>query len=137
MRYSPLLGLLALAACQMESTSTCSQVPAVVGNWHYSSVEETPVHASVTGTLSITSASCSSIVGQMDVVQTDANGATQRLAGPVTGQVVDGSSFQFDAFLEATPRQHLASIHGDSLSGSWVSTAGTQSATGTFGGKRQ
>ena len=130
-------GIVALAACQMDTTSSCTDVPAVVGNWRYSSVEDTPVHATVSGTLTITSASCSGIVGQMDVVQTDAAGATQRLAGPVTGQVVDGSSFQFNAFLEATPRQHLASIHGDSLSGSWVSTAGTQPATGTFGGRRQ
>lgn len=136
MRAILLLALVPLAACQV-TTSQCSAVPAVVGTWRYSATETTPVRTSISGTLSITSANCSAIVGQLDVVQTTATGATQRLAGPITGQVVDGSSFQFDAYIDASPRQHLASLKGDSLNGSWVSTDGSQAATGTFGGKRQ
>jgi hypothetical protein len=134
-RFLP-LALLPLAACQLTTTE-CSAVPSVTGTWRYSASETAPVRASVSGTLSITSASCSGIVGQLDVVETTATGATLRLAGPITGQVVDGSSFQFDAFLEGTPRQHLALLKGDSLTGSWVSTDGTQAASGTFGGRRQ
>ncbi len=137
MRRLLLLGLIPLAACQVE-TVKCGQVPAVTGNWRYTATETTPIRATVSGTLLITSATCDAIVGQMDVVQTDATGATQHLAGPITGQAIDGTSFQFSAYLDATPRQHLATVsHGDSLSGSWVNTGGPQSATGTFGGRLQ
>lgn len=130
------LAAILLSACQME-TAACTQVPAVVGTWRYSAVEEAPVHATVSGTLSITSASCDAVVGSMDIVETSAAGGTQRLAGPVTGQVIDARSFQFDAFVESNPWKHLASVTGDSLSGSWVSVSGTQTASGTFGGRRQ
>ena len=127
---------IALAGCQME-TAACTQVPAVVGTWRYSAVEEAPVHATVSGTLSITSASCDAVVGSMDIVETSATGGNQRLAGPVTGQVIDAMSIQFDAFVDSNPWKHLAVLAGDSLSGSWVSVSGTQSESGTFGGRRQ
>ena len=136
MRRLWVFAAIALAGCQME-TATCTQIPAVVGTWRYSAVEDTPVHATVSGTLTITSASCDAVVGSMDIVETSAAGGTQRLAGPVTGQVIDARSFQFDAFVESNPWKHLASVAGDSLSGSWVSVSGTQAESGTFGGRRQ
>ena len=137
MRHFFVLGFVVVAGCQMDTASSCSSVPPIVGAWRYSATEETPARAAISGTLSITSASCEAIVGSMDVVETTATGGTQRLAGPITGQVVDGTSFQFNAFLEATPRQHLASFKGDSLSGSWVNANGGQAETGSFEGKRQ
>ena len=136
MRRWLLLAPILLAGCQAE-TSTCTQAPPVVGTWRYAGVEQTPLRATMTGTLSISSASCDGIAGQLDVMQTDASGTTRRLAGPVTGQAVDGVSFRFNAFLDANPRQHIASFAGDSLWGSWLSTDGTQSATGTFAARRQ
>ncbi|HEY3935148.1 MAG TPA: hypothetical protein VGL65_11100 [Gemmatimonadales bacterium] len=137
MRTFLVLGLIGVGGCQMETTASCSAVPPIVGRWSYTATESSPVHANLSGTLSITSASCDGIVGSMDVLESDAAGGQQRLAGPITGQVVDGKSFQFSAFIDATPRQHLASVTGDSVSGSWVEAAGSASASGTFGGRKE
>lgn len=130
--FAPIL----IGGCQMD-TLTCGDIPAVIGTWRYTGVEQSPMHATMIGTLSISSVSCSAIVGELDVQQTDALGTTQRRAGPVTGQVIDAVSFRLDAFLETTPRQHIVALRGDSLSGSWVSVDGTQAVTGTFSARHQ
>ncbi|HEY4100288.1 MAG TPA: hypothetical protein VGM20_05355 [Gemmatimonadales bacterium] len=129
------IAAIATAGCQMDATASCSAVPNIVGTWRYAATESSPVHASIAGTLSITSASCDGIVGSMDVVESDQGGGQQRLAGPLTGQVVDGASFQFSAFVDGNARQHLASVAGDSVSGSWVESAAA--ASGTFGGRKE
>lgn len=136
MKFVLLLCLGTLAACQPES-SNCSAVPSAVGTWRYSAAQATPVRASITGTLVFGVISCEAVTGQIDVIVTDAAGGTRRLAGPITGEVIDGKSLQFNAYVEATPWQHVGSFVGDSLSGSWVSAVSGQTETAVFGGRRQ
>lgn len=127
---------LLVAACAPVS-ETCRSEASVVGNWRYSAIEQAPVRATLTGTLSVTQQSCGNFSGTLNVVEVTAQGGSRQLSGPINGQVVDAGSLQFDAFLEADARQHLASIAGDSLTGTWilVDPTGT-SPSGTFGSHR-
>jgi len=125
---------LALGACQVP-VDTCGAGSSVLGAWHYAGQQDAPPARSA-GTLTVTSESCDGFRGLLDLIETDGTGRTRRLSGPVSGRMIDGTSIRFDAFLEAAPRQHLASLHGDSVQGSWLAVGGpsTSSLTGTFTG---
>jgi hypothetical protein len=73
----------------------------------------------------------------MDVVETLATGESRRLAGPVSGTVVDAALVHFEASLGPDGREHLARLEGDSLAGNWVESSGTIPGSGQFGGRRQ
>ena len=130
---------LAVSGCA-TATEPCTAggVVSVVGSWRYSGVQLSPVHASLSGTLVVSRQSCEDFTGQLDLLEVNALGATRRLAGPVSGKVISATSVRFDAFVEAVPRQHLATLAGDSLSGTWLAVDGAgQSVSGTFGGRRE
>jgi hypothetical protein len=131
--------MLAASACAV-ATEPCpaAGVVSVVGSWRYSGSEQAPVRTTLSGTLAISRQSCGQFSGQVDLLEVNAQGSTRRLAGPVSGTVIDVSSIRFDAFVEAVPRQHLATLAGDSLAGTWLAVDGTgQTVSGTFGGRRQ
>ena len=95
------------------------------------------VAAQLTGTLDITGQRCTDLDGTLDVVLIDARGDSRRIAGRVTVQMLDASSIRFDALIGAVPRQHLATLRGDSLIGSWLELSGSAGgATGQFKAKR-
>ena len=131
------VGIMGLSAACSSATGPCNSDTNVLGTWRYSAVEQAPVRATLTGTLAVTQQSCGTFSGVLNVVEVATTGGVRQRSGPVNGKFVDGSSLRFDAFLEADPRQHLASIAGDSLTGTWVRAdpAGT-SPSGTFGGHR-
>lgn len=108
-----------------------------MGNWRYSAVRESPEPGMATGTLSISTAGCGILTGQLDVTEISEAGSSHRLAGMVTGAVFDDGAIRFDADLPNGTRQHLATVSGDSLEGSWASVSGGAAATGTFGGHRK
>ena len=108
-------GLL-LMSCA-TATEPCAATVSVTGNWRYSAIQQAPAHSTLSGTLSVTQQSCASFTGQLDLTEVTAQGGTRRIAGPVSGKVVDAGTVRFDAFLEALPRQHLATLSGDSLNG--------------------
>ncbi len=124
-------------ACSVP-TEACTSGADVKGTWRYSAVQDAPAGTTLSGTLAITQQNCGGFTGQLDVVQTSALGSSQHIGGPVTGRVIDAVSIRFDAVLEATPRQHLATISGDSVSGTWLLLDGQgHTASGTFGGRRE
>lgn len=130
------LSIAALNACSAVDAS-CSTSSPLVGSWRYSGERESPMPGSLTGTLSISTAGCGLLTGQLDVTETDEFGNTQRLAGMVTGAVFDDGSIRFDAELSGGTRQHLAAVSGDSLEGSWASVIGETATSGSFGGHRK
>jgi len=132
------LALLAATACSTSATAPCGAPAAVTGSWRYSAVQDVPVRMTLSGTLVLNSQACSALGGSLDVIAASDRGAQHRIAGVVTGQIVGQSSLQFDAMLDAVPRQHLAKILGDSLSGNWIELAPDgSSVTGTFSAKRE
>ena len=137
MRRLALLAL-ALSACQ-SPVENCGAGAPVTGTWRYAGAQESPVHASLSGSLSITAQSCEDFSGQLDLLVTDELGQSRRLAGPVTGRIIDATTLRFDAYLDATSRQHIGSIAADSIAGSWVAIGGDagQTLAGTFVGRRE
>lgn len=132
------IALLTAAACSTSATAPCRAPTAVAGSWRYSAVQDAPVRMTLSGTLVLSSQACSALSGSLDVIAVSDRGTQQRVAGAVTGQIVDQSSLQFDAMLDAMPRQHLAKFLGDSLSGTWIELAPDgSSVTGTFTAKRE
>lgn len=131
-----LLMLGALAGCSSVDAS-CDTSSPLVGHWRYSAVRQTPEPGMVSGTLSISTAGCGLLTGQLDVTETSETGSSQRLAGMVTGAVFDDGSIRFDAELPNGTRQHLATVSGDSLEGSWASVNGAAASSGSFGGHRK
>lgn len=133
---SAVLGTLASGCAGV--TAPCSTAASIIGSWRYSAVQQAPTHSSLSGTLSVTRQSCADFDGQLDLTEILPGGGSRRIAGPVSGKVVDATTVRFDAFLEASPRQHLATLSGDSLDGTWLVIGGTgQSLSGTFGGHRE
>jgi hypothetical protein len=133
------LTALAASACAV-ATEPCPAggTASVVGSWRYAGIELAPLRTTLSGTLAVTKQSCGEFTGQVDLIEVNAQGGTRRLAGPVSGTVIDASSLRFDAFLEAVPRQHLATLAGDSLAGTWLAVDGAgQTVSGTFGGRRE
>jgi hypothetical protein len=132
-----LLAALGSYACGVP-TEGCVAGTDLTGTWRYSAVQDAPAGTTLSGTLAITRQTCGSFSGQLDVVQTTPQGGGQRIGGPVSGRVIDASSIRFDATLEALPRQHLATIAGDSLTGTWLLIDGQgHTVNGTFGSRRE
>ncbi len=130
------LALVGISACSTVDAS-CDTSSPLVGSWRYSGEREAPAAGSLAGTLSITTAGCGLLTGQLDVIETDEFGAPRRLAGMVTGAVFENGSIRFDADLPGGTRQHLATVSGDSLEGSWASVSGATATSGSFGGHRK
>jgi hypothetical protein len=130
------LGLVGLGGCSSVNVA-CETSSPLVGSWRYAATRQTPEPGTAAGTLSITTAGCGVLTGQLDITETNEAGATQRLAGMVTGAVFDDGSIRFDAELPGGARQHLATVVGDSLEGNWASVGGTFAASGSFGGHRK
>jgi hypothetical protein len=125
----------AATACG-AATEPCAAPVDVTGTWSYSAEQQSPAPATSTGTLVVSRQTCRDFEGALDLVQVDARGQ-QRLAGRVSGRVIDNGSLQFDASLGVIPRQHLATLTGDSFAGSWLELGGAVDAAGAFHGKRE
>jgi hypothetical protein len=129
-------GLSVLAAC-VPATGPCDTHTSLSGNWRYAAIQEAPSHTTLSGTLAVTGQSCGDFTGNLDLTEVNALGISRRIAGPVSGKVIDATSVRFDAWLEAIPRQHIATLTGDSLAGTWVLVDGAgATASGSFGGHR-
>jgi hypothetical protein len=127
---------LALVACQAP-TEACAPPALISGSWRYAAEQQAPEAAQLTGTLVITGQRCADLDGTLDVMLVDARGESRRVAGRVTGQMLDATAIRFDALIGAVPRQHLATLRGDSLTGSWLELSGAAGgATGQFRAKR-
>lgn len=138
-----LLAALALAcvcafagACASPTTS-CMAGPALGGTWRYAGRQDTPERLALDGTLVLRQQPCGEISGEIDLTQTGDDGGT-RLRGTIAGRAVDARTVRLDAAIGASTRQHLATLAGDSLTGSWL-VAGPAgiSATGTFHARRE
>ena len=129
------LAFLAAMACSNPAES-CSGTNGMSGQWSYHAVRESPQAATISGTLVVSSATCSDFQGALDVVESLATGEQRRLTGPVYG-TVDGELVRFDASVTGGSREHFARLAGDSLAGSWVESSGTIPGSGEFGGHRQ
>lgn len=91
----------------------------------------------VSGTLVVSSQSCTDFQGALDVVEVSASGERQRVSGPVSGSLLDATVARFEVTLAGVTREHLGRLAGDSLSGSWVESAGEAPGSGRFGGQRR
>ena len=132
------VALTAAASCS-SPTASCDRASVVAGQWTYTATRESPVPGTISGSLSITSVNCVDLQGVMDVVETLTTGETRRMAGPVSGTVVDSTLMRFEAELGngGGSREHFARVIGDSLAGTWVETTGGPSGAGPFSGRRQ
>jgi hypothetical protein len=127
----------AVAAGCASPTATCDGAGSVTGNWSYSATQETPVAGTLTGSLVISSQNCTDFQGALDVVEQLGTGESRRVAGPVSGSLVDGDVARFEVTLGGVGREHLARLRGDSITGSWVETGGSLQGNGRFAGRRQ
>lgn len=129
----------AMAGCS-SPTASCPEPGGISGQWTYRATRETPVRALVTGAIVVGSANCRDFHGSIDVVEVLVTGESRRLAGAVSGTLVDGTLVSFEASLGGESREHLARLAGDSLVGTWVESSGGGGGGGggggDFGGRR-
>jgi len=121
----------AVSACTVRDAVGPGAVAPVAGTWQYSSVQVAPSPAQTDGTLTLAVASDGSISGTAAVVERVAGQADRTLAGTVSGQSLDTGTVEFTLTLASVGRDHVAVLHADTLSGSWVVSAGA--AAGTSG----
>jgi hypothetical protein len=132
------LGLSFLGAACAIPTDNCTPPANIVGTWTYASHQQLSAGSVTTsGAMVVQHQSCQDFDGTIDVVQQDAAGQRTRLSGRVTGRLLDASSLEFDAQLTAVPRQHLATLKGSVMTGSWLEVSGTAGASGDFTSERQ
>jgi hypothetical protein len=129
------VALVLLQACA-SPTENCAVPRDITGTWQYAASQDAPVRASLTGSLVISTQSCRDFRGALDLTEVTADGRTRRIAGPVSGLLLDSAVARFDATLGGADRQHLARLAGDSLWGSWVEIQSGPSVTGSFSGRR-
>ena len=125
-----------VATACISPTETCARTRALPGTWSYTATQESPVRATISGTLVISAQSCSDFTETMDIVQVTSLGERQRMAGPVSGVLLDSMSARFTATLGNGDREHLARFVGDSVRGTWVETASGSSTAGSFSGRQ-
>jgi hypothetical protein len=89
------------------------------------------------GTLRIESPNCIDLHGTLDVVETQFSGETRRIAGPVSGTIIESGVVRFEAQLGSGSREHFARIDSDSLTGTWLEIAGATTGSGPFSGRRE
>lgn len=138
MTWRAIAGLLpAFAACS-SPTASCAGGDGLAGRWEYHATQDAPIPGgTLNGSLVITAQGCTDFQGALDVVEVLATGETRRIAGPVSGTLLDATVARFEVTLAGTTREHLARLRGDSLGGSWVESSGALQGSGSFGGRRQ
>ena len=122
-----------LSAC-LRSTEPQPSSLALNGSWAYTGVQSGPVRETLSGTLVISRESGTSFQGRVDLVGVNGlTGSSRSLNGLVSGSASGTNVIDFDADLETTPRRHVGTIAGDTITGTWVgsSSDGTVSS-GTF-----
>ena len=130
-------GLVATTMFGCSTTSgPCESVGAIDGEWTYEATQESPVPASIRGSMVITSRICSDFQGSLDAVEVLATGESRRVSGFVSGTMLDSSLFRFEAVIAGDAREHLARMRSDSIAGDWVESANGLARSGRFGGKR-
>jgi hypothetical protein len=128
---------IAMVSCA-SLTENCASPTNVTGTWRYGATQETPQRAALTGTLTVDRQSCTEFSGALDVIEVDAEGTSRRMAGAVSGRLLDATSLQFDVMLGAESWQHVGTLGGDSLEGSWVEVSGNDvTGTGEFESTRE
>ena len=122
-----------LSAC-LHSTEPQPSSLALNGSWAYTGVQSGPVRETLSGTLVISRESGTSFQGRVDLVGVNGlTGSSRSLNGLVSGSASGTNVIDIDADLETTPRRHVGTIAGDTITGTWVgsSSDGTVSS-GTF-----
>jgi hypothetical protein len=92
------------------------------------------VRETLSGTLVISRESGTSFQGRIDLVGVNGlTGQSRLLNGLVSGSASGADVIDFDADIESTPRRHVGTIVGDTITGTWIgsSSDGTVSS-GTF-----
>ncbi|HEY5547871.1 MAG TPA: hypothetical protein VIK50_17585 [Gemmatimonadaceae bacterium] len=136
LRGGAVLAALVVSGCS-SPTASCEGTSAVSGQWSYRATRESPVQGTISGSLVIESRNCVDVQGVMDVVEVLSTGEARRMAGTISGTVIDSTLVRFEAVLGGGSREHFARIDGDSLAGTWVETTGGPSGSGPFTGHRQ
>ena len=140
-RWSALaIALLAASQACVSPTENCVAPRRITGVWQYSAAQDAPASASLTGTLLISTQTCHDFDGVLDVIEVSGNGQSRRVAGPVSGVLVDSMMARFDATLGGdggADRQHLARFSADSVTGTWVEIGAASVLTGRFAGRLQ
>jgi hypothetical protein len=122
----------AAAGCRAAGEACAAATPPLLlGSWTYRATQTSPTAASLGGVLEITSQCGGTIGGTLDVTEVDAQGASRRLTGAVSGAVAD-SGVDFDAYLDTTPRRHVGTVRGDSLRGTWLEPGDAATLSGSF-----
>lgn len=122
-----------LSAC-LRSTEPQPSSLALNGSWRYTGLQSGPVRETLSGTLVISRESGTSFQGRVDLIGVNGQtGLSRPLNGLVSGSASGVNVIDFDADLETTPRRHVGTIVGDTITGTWIgsSSDGTVSS-GTF-----
>jgi hypothetical protein len=138
-RIAALVGVLSLSAC-LKSTEPQPSLLQLNGSWKYTGVQTVPVPETLSGTLIISRESGTSFQGQLNLVGVNSQTQQQRiLSGSVSGSESGTDVIDFDANLasETTARRHVGQIVADTITGTWVSSADGAMASGTFRVERE
>ncbi|HEX6557830.1 MAG TPA: hypothetical protein VF021_00165 [Longimicrobiales bacterium] len=124
--------LLAAGACSSTTDNGNSSL-SVKGTWSYSGMQTAPA-VSIAGVISIDQQTGSSFSGSAQLRETDAQGTIRDVVGQVNGRVIAADAVDFDIFIQATTRRHVARVAADSMGGTWAVTGTT--TTGSFTARR-
>ena len=106
--------------CAAATTDSATALVSVAGTWTYTGSRAGQT-APTTGTLALTQDRTVQFSGTLDASERDALGNVHRVIGVVSGRTIDAATVDFDIIVDPTvTRHHDGTVHGDSLTGSWV-----------------
>lgn len=130
-RAGIVVALSALAACHTPVDCAPPVSVSVLGSWRYTATQNAPTPADLAGTLVFTTQCGTTLTGNLDVTEIDAQGFRRR-AGTLSGRTVDSLTLDFDVFLTNVGRRHVGALSGDSIQGTWIEPLDLGSASGSF-----
>lgn len=131
MRGALLLALLICTGCD-SATDSGETALQVRGTWTYTSTQSSPA-LTIEGTVRIDQQNGADFTGSVVLSEKDVQGTIRDRTGQLSGRVVGSSTVDFDVFIDASSRRHVANVTaGDSMSGTWAQTGATPPSTNPF-----
>ena len=128
-----LTSFLLVAGCDSPSSDGGATID-VRGTWRYRATQSAPA-LEIDGELRITEQTERFFTGTAALRETDVQGTQQTRAGALSGRVIGADVLDFDIFIDAQARRHVARMVGDSIGGTW-SAAGAAGLSGPFSARK-
>ena len=107
----------------------------LLGRWRYEAAQQSPVPATVEGSVQIEGQDGDSFGGSFDAIESSTTGS-RRVTGIISGIALDAATLDFDVLIDGAARRHVGELRGDTIEGAWMEVR-SGGASGSFRAVRE